>query len=180
MGLIGDEMDHLVFVDVEPVMQDDGDTFVDIDHMLFYPLRVNDTIDLNIMKTKRTLVKYDYSKPIKLLQFKSPRFDILFYSALLSAMMLAVIWLIFIHDGKFKIDFVLWRVLVCIPLIMLSYWLKEMLDELRVYPAKLMKKHIWSMKELMELTGKDEKETQKIMDRVLEACFIVDPKNVKE
>lgn len=132
------------------------------------------------MKTKNTLPKYDYSKPIRLLQYKSPRFDIIFYSALLSAMMLAVMYLIFIHDGKFKIDFVLWRVLISIPLIMLCYWLKELLDELRVYPAKLMKKHIWTLKELMEMTGKDEKETKRIMDHVFEACFIVDQRNVKE
>ena len=131
------------------------------------------------MNKKNTLPKYDYSRPIKLLQFKSPRFDILFYSALLSAMMLAVIWLIFIHDGKFKIDFVLWRVLICIPLVMLCYWVKELLDELRIYPSKLMKKHIWTLKELMELTGKDEKDTKRIMDHVFESCFIVDQKNLK-
>lgn len=132
------------------------------------------------MKTKRTLPKYDYSKPIKLLQYKSPRFDIIFYSALLSGMMLAIIWLLFLHDGKFAINFVLWRVLICIPLVMLSYWVKELLDELRVYPGKLMKKHIWTLKELMEMTGKDEKQTMSIMNHVLESCFIVDQKNVKK
>ena len=109
------------------------------------------------MNKKNTLPKYDYSRPIKLLQYKAPRFDIIFYSALLSAMMLAVIWLIFIHDGKFKIDFVLWRVLICIPLVMLCYWVKE----------------------LLELTGKDEKDTKRIMDHVFESCFIVDQKNLK-
>ena len=129
------------------------------------------------MKTKEKLPKYDFSKPVKLLQYKSPRFDIIFYSAVLSMLMLTVIYLIFIHDGKFKIDFVLWRVLVSIPLLMLSYWLKELLDELRIYPAKLMKKHIWTLKELMEMTGKDQKETERIMTHVLESCFIVDRKN---
>jgi len=131
------------------------------------------------MNKKNTLPKYDYSRPIKLLQYKAPRFDIIFYSALLSAMMLAVIWLIFIHDGKFKIDFVLWRVLICIPLVMLCYWVKELLDELRIYPSKLMKKHIWTLKELMELTGKDEKNTKRIMDHVFESCFVIDQKNLK-
>ena len=132
------------------------------------------------MKTKRKLPEYDFSKPIKLLQYKAPRFDIIFYSFLLSAMMMAVLFLLFLHDGKFKLEFILWRVLIAFPLVMLCYWIRELLNELRVYPAKLMKKHVWTLKELMELTGKDEKETQKIMDRVLEACFIVDPKNVKE
>ena len=42
-----------------------------------------------------------------------------------------------------------------------------------------MKKHIWTLKELMELTGKDEKDTKRIMDHVFESCFIVDQKNLK-
>ena len=132
------------------------------------------------MKTKRSLVKYDYSKPIKLLQFKSPRFDIIFYSALASILMCAVVYLLFIHEGKFKIDFVLWRVLVSIPLIMLVYWIRELLEELRIYPQKLMTKHIWNMKELMQLTGKDEEKTEKIMNHVLESCFIVDKSCIKK
>ena len=59
---------------------------------------------------KKTIPNYDFSKPVKLLQYKSPRFDIVFYSAILSLLMIAIMYLIFIHDGKFKIDFVLWRV----------------------------------------------------------------------
>ena len=94
--------------------------------------------------------------------------------------MLAILYLVFMHDGKFKIDFVLWRVLVAIPLIILAYWLKELLDELRIYPAKLMKKHIWTLKDLMELTGKDQKETERIMTHVFESCFVVDNRNIKE
>ena len=128
---------------------------------------------------KKTIPNYDFSKPVKLLQYKSPRFDIVFYSAILSLLMIAIMYLIFIHDGKFKIDFVLWRVLICIPLVMLCYWVKELLDELRIYPSKLMKKHIWTLKELMELTGKDEKDTKRIMDHVFESCFVVDQKNLK-
>ncbi len=131
------------------------------------------------MKTKQKLPEYDFSKPIKLLQYKAPRFDIIFYSFILSALMAAILFLIFLHDGKFKIDFVLWRVLIAIPLVMLSYWIKELLDELRIYPAKLMKKHIWTLKELMEMTGKDEKETKRIMSHVFESCFEVDRMNVK-
>ncbi len=130
------------------------------------------------MKTKSNLPKYDFSKPIKLLQYKSPKFDIVFYSAILSLLMATVFYLVFIHNGKFKIDFVLWRVLLSIPLLMLSYWLKDLLDELRVYPPKLMKKHIWVLKELMEMTGKDQKETERIMTHVFESCFVVDQKNI--
>ena len=122
--------------------------------------------------------KYDYSKPIKLIQYKSPWFDIMFYSFILSMLMLVIMYLIFIHDGKFKVDFVLWRVLVCIPLVIIAYWFKQLLDELRIYPTKLMKKHIWNISELMEMTGKDRKETENIMNHVLEACFVVDKKSV--
>jgi len=132
------------------------------------------------MKTERHLSEYDFSRPVKLIQYKSPRFDIIFYSFLLSAMMVAVLFLLFIHEGKFAISFVLWRVLICIPLIMLSYWVKELLDELRIYPEKLMKKHIWTLNELMQLTGKDEKETKRIMSHVFESCFVVDQKNITD
>ena len=128
----------------------------------------------------KRLPKYDFDKPVKLLKYKAPKFDIVFYSAALSVLMLSIMWLIFIHDGKFKIDFVLWRVLVSIPLIILAYWVKELLDELRIYPPKLMKKHIWSLKDLMELTGKDRKETERIMSHVFESCFDVDQKSISE
>ena len=121
--------------------------------------------------------KYNYDKPIKLLQYKSPRFDIIFYSSILSLLVIAIAYLILIHDGKFEVRFDLWRVLICIPLIILSYIFKQLLEELRVYPKKLMEKHIWTIDELMKLTNKDRKETENIMNHVLESCFIVDNKN---
>ena len=121
--------------------------------------------------------KYNYDKPIKLLQYKSPRFDIIFYSSILSLLVIVVAYLILIHDGKFEVRFDLWRVLICIPLIILSYIFKQLLEELRVYPKKLMEKHIWTIDELMKLTNKDRKETENIMNHVLESCFIVDNKN---
>ncbi|MBQ6654626.1 MAG: hypothetical protein IJM79_03785 [Erysipelotrichaceae bacterium] len=126
------------------------------------------------------LPRYDFDKPVKLLEYRAPKFDIIFYSFLLSLIMVAVVWLLFIHGGKFEINFVLWRVLVAMPLVMLGYWLRELLNELRVYPPKLMKKHIWSIREMMELTGKDRKRTEEIMSHVLEACFTVDRKNISE
>lgn len=122
--------------------------------------------------------RYDFSKPLKIIQYKSPRFDIIFYSFILSLIMVSVLYLLFIHEGKFAIDFKLWRVLVCIPLIMLGYVFKQLLDELRIYPKKLMAKHVWKIEELMELTGKDRKETENIISHVLEACFEVDKKNM--
>ena len=128
----------------------------------------------------KRLPKYDFDKPVKLLQYKSPKFDIIFYSAAFSCLAFAIMYLVFIHDGKFKIDFVLWRVLVSIPLVILAYWVRELLEELRIYPAKLMKKHSWTIRELMEMTGKDRRETERIMSHVFESCFVVDQKNISE
>jgi hypothetical protein len=122
--------------------------------------------------------RYDFSKPIRIIQYKSPRFDIIFYSLIYSALVLIIFALLFIHDGKFKIDFVLWRVLVAFPLVLIAYLFQQLLDELRIYPKKLMSKHSWKIEELMELTGKDQKETENIMSHVFESCFVVDDKNI--
>ena len=124
------------------------------------------------------ITRYDFSKPIKIIQYKSPRFDIIFYSAILSVLMLSVIYLLFIHDGKFEINFVTWRTLISFVLVIIAYFVKQLLDELRVYPKKLMQKHIWTIEELMAMTGKDQKETENIMSHVLESCFVVDKKNI--
>ena len=123
-------------------------------------------------------LRYDFSKPIKILHYKRNSFDIAFYSSILSALMIAVFFLLFIHDGKFKIDFVLWRVLIAIPLTIIAYFFKQLLDELRIYPQKLMKKHIWKIEELMEMTKKDRKETENIMSHVFESCFEIDKDNI--
>ena len=124
--------------------------------------------------------KYDYTKPIKIISYKSPRFDIIFYSFCLSLIMVVLFFLLFIKDGKFTVDFSLWKVLVSTPLIMIAYLFKQLLDELRIYPKLLMKKHSWTINELMKLTNKDQKETENIMNHVLDAAFIVDKRNEKE
>lgn len=123
-------------------------------------------------------VKYDYSKPIKIIQYRSPWFDILFYSTILSLLMVFIFTLLFIHNGKFEINFVLWRVLICLPLLIIAYIFKQLLDELRIYPKQLMKKHTWTIEELMQMTKKDRKETENIMNHVLESAFEVDKGNV--
>ena len=94
--------------------------------------------------------------------------------------MVVLFFLLFIKDGKFTVDFSLWKVLVSIPLIMIAYLFKQLLDELRIYPKLLMKKHSWTINELMKLTNKDQKETENIMNHVLDAAFIVDKRNEKE
>ena len=122
--------------------------------------------------------RYDFSRPIKILGYKRNRFDIIFYSFLFSVLVLIIFSLLFIHDGKFEINFKLGRVLIAFPLTILAYIFRQLLDELRKYPKLLMKKHIWNIKELMELTGKDQKETENIMSHVFESCFVIDDKNI--
>lgn len=130
------------------------------------------------MKTKA--VKFNYDKPIKIIQMKRNGFDIMFYSACLSALVVTVLYLICIHDGQFKIEFELWKTIVCIPLVILITFFKQLLDELRIYPKQLAKQHIWSIEDLMKLTKKDRKHTEEIMNHVLDSCFIVDDKCVQK
>ena len=79
-------------------------------------------------------VKYDYDKPIKIIQTKRNGFDIMFYSSILTFLVIGILYLICIHDGEFKIEFRLWEVLICMPLIILAYFIKQLLDELKKYP----------------------------------------------
>lgn len=124
--------------------------------------------------------RYNFDKPIKIIQMKRNGFDIMFYSAILSVLVVAIVALICVHDGEFKIDFVLWRVLVCIPLLMLAYVFKQLLNELRIYPKILKTKHSWTIDEMMKLTKKNRQETENIMSHVLESAFIVDNKCIVE
>lgn len=128
----------------------------------------------------KNIQKYDFDKPIKILQPKRNGFDIMFYSCMLSILVVVILALICIHDGEFRIEFVLWRVIVCIPLMVLTYFFKQLLDELRIYPRQLNKKHIWTIDELMKLTKKNRQETENIMNHVLESAFYVDDKCVKK
>ena len=128
------------------------------------------------MKNKPT--RYDFSKPIKIIEYKSPKFDIIFYSSILSLLMVIIFFLLFIHNGKFEINFVWWRTLIAFPLLIIAYIFKQLLDELRIYPKKLMEKHRWSIEELMAMTKKDRKETENIISHVLESAFIVDKDSI--
>lgn len=129
---------------------------------------------------KNKLVEYDFEKPIHLLEQKRNGFDIMFYSGLLSVLCVILVALICVHDGKFEVKFVLWRVIVCIPVFILTTFVKQMLNEIRIYPKFLKEKHIWTLSELMKITGKDAKSTKEIMTRVLESCYNVDPKCIKK
>lgn len=128
----------------------------------------------------KNVQKYDFNKPIKIIQAKRNGFDIMFYSCILSILVVLIVALICVHDGEFKIEFVLWRVIVCIPLIVLAYIFKGLLNELRIYPKQLSKKHSWTIEELMAMTKKGRSETENIMNHVLESAFYVDDKCIKK
>ena len=118
---------------------------------------------------------YNYDQPIRILRQKANGLDIMFYTILLSVLAAAVLLILCMKGGKFGLYFDLWRVLVSIPLIILASYPAQLLRELRTLVPKLLKKKTWTIEELTALTGKDRKETERIMDRVLESGFVVDP-----
>ncbi len=123
---------------------------------------------------KRGLVQYDFSKPIRITAMRSGGLDTLFYAFSLSLCLTAMILILSLREGKFRFEFTFWRTLICLPIAMVAIVLFQLLRELRKYPPKLSKQSVWTMEELMALTGKDRKETERIITRILEACFTVD------
>ena len=128
----------------------------------------------------RKPVEYDFSAPIRIVRLKANGLDIMFYTMLASVLLAAILIILCFKGGVFGVYFDLWRVLVSIPLIMLVLLPLQLLRELRVDPPKLAKQPQWTLEELMRMTGKDEKETRRIITRVLESAFVVDPSCVKQ
>ena len=122
---------------------------------------------------------FDFDHPIRIQRMKANGLDIIFYTFVFSILAAAILWILCMKDGKFGIYFDLWRVAVSIPLIILAYFVLQPLKELRFYVPKVAKKATWTLEEFMKLTGKDRKETEQIMTRVLESGFVVDPSCVK-
>lgn len=120
------------------------------------------------------LVEYDFSRPIRITAMRSGGLDTLFYSFLLSLCLTAMILLLSLRGGKMHFEFTFWRTLLCLPFSVVAVILYQMLNEIRRYPPKLVKQNVWTIDELMALTGKDRQETERIITRVLEACFVVD------
>ncbi len=120
------------------------------------------------------LVEYDFSRPIRIVAMRSGGLDTLFYSFLLSLCVTAMILLLSLRNGKLHFEFTFWRTLLCLPFSVIAVILYQMLNEIRRYPPKLVKQNVWTIDELMALTGKDRQETERIITRVLEACFVVD------
>ena len=125
-------------------------------------------------KQKQVLPVYDFDNGIRIVRFRLGRLDMLFYSGLLGLVRAAMILLLFLRGGKLVYEFTLGRTLLSIPLAMLAVILFQMIREIQTYTKKLLKKSTWSLEELMEMTGKDELETKRIISRVLEVNFVVD------
>ena len=96
--------------------------------------------------------EYDFSKTIRIVRLKANGLDIMFYTALASILLAAILLILCFKGGVFGIYFDLWRVLVSIPLIILVLLPLQLLKELREYVPKLAKQQEWTLEELMEKT----------------------------
>jgi len=118
---------------------------------------------------------YDFSHPIHLTGFRRDYLGHFIYYMMLFAIVLAVGLLLFFRDGHLTWTFTLTRVLIAFPLVIIGYFITDVVKEDEKYTKLLLKKAHWTMDELMALTGKDAAQTRKIMTRVLEMSFVVDP-----
>jgi hypothetical protein len=123
---------------------------------------------------KTVLPVYDFDHPIRITRYRPAGLDIVFYTVALGIVGIAMILLLFWRNGKLVYEFTLGRTLLSFPLAMIAVVLFGLLRELRTYTAKLLKKSVWTIEELMEMTGKGRKETEQIISHVLESCFTVD------
>lgn len=123
----------------------------------------------------RVQKSFDFDRPIRIQRVKANGLDIIFYTLMLSALAAAILLIMCMKDGKFGVYFDHWRVLVSIPLIILATLPAQLLRELRAYVPQLAKKATWTIEEMQAMTRKDRRQTERIMTRVLESAFIVDP-----
>ncbi len=117
---------------------------------------------------------YDFKKPIHLIGYKRSYMQHFIYYLFLFALVLAVALLLFFRDGKLTFTITLGRVLITFPLVIIGYFVVDVVKENDKYAKKLLAKTHWSLAELMEMTGQDAVQTQKIITRVLEMSFAVD------
>lgn len=120
------------------------------------------------------LIAYDFTRPIRILAYRPPGLDIMFYAILLTVCFGIAFVLMFFQEGRISFNLPFWGTLMAIPLLLIGALMASLLKELLHYPRQLMKKPRWTLAEMMKLTGKSEKETIRIMTRVLESCFQVD------
>ncbi len=128
---------------------------------------------------KQVLPVYDFDKPIRITRFRLGSLDILFYSVLLGIVTVIMMFILFWREGRFVFSFTLGRTIISFPLAMIAVILIQMLREIRTYTKQLLKKSTWTIEELMEMTGKDRKETERIISRVLEVSFVVEMSCIK-
>lgn len=131
------------------------------------------------MKKRTSPRVYDFTRPIHILEYKNPGLDIMFYSAGLSVAVAAVFFLCCFHAGRVALHFTLPRVLISFPLVLTAALFGSLLKELNTYPKLLLKKSRWTLEEMMRMTHKNARDTERIMTRVLESCFIVDENSIK-
>ena len=125
-------------------------------------------------KKKAVLPVYDFDNPIRITAYRPAGIDIVFYTAALSVVLIVMMLILFMRQGKIVYEFTLWRTLLSLPLAIIAIFIIELMRELRTYTSKQAEKPVWTMEELMELTGKDRKHTEQIISHVLESCFTVD------
>ena len=128
----------------------------------------------------RNLTQYDFSKPIRIVRLKANGLDIMFYTAVSSALVALIFVILCMKGGKFGLYFDLWRVLVSIPQILITLVPLQLLRELRLWVPKLARQREWTLPELMRLTGQGERETCRLVSRILESGFVVDPSCIKQ
>lgn len=135
-------------------------------------------VKLKQQKNISRSMQYTFDIPIRIIAYRPGGLDIMFYSALLGALIVGLLFLLGYGDGHFGLHLTTMRTLFAIPLIVLASFLYSLLRELWVYPKKLLQKSTWTIEELMELTKKDREQTEHIITRVLESSFVVSDENI--
>ena len=128
---------------------------------------------------RRNNAAYRFDQPIRIVRYRPAGLDIMFYSALLGLSITIVFFLFCFHEGRFRLYFTLPRTLISFPFILLALLMQSLLKELRIYTKALLKKSTWTLDELMNLTQKNQQETERIITRVLESSFVVEKSCLK-
>lgn len=129
--------------------------------------------------SRKKLVSYNFDSPIRIVRYRAGGLDIMFYAALLGISITLILFLLCFHDGRFVLKLTTARTLLSIPLILFAMLMASMLKEILIYTKILLRKSVWNIEELMKITKKDRRETERIITRVLEVGFVVDTQCIK-
>ncbi len=130
-------------------------------------------------KKKNILPVYNFDEPIIITRYRGGATDIAFYAFLLSVIGGGIFLLLFLHDGKIKMEFEFWRTLIAFILSLPFVVIAGLLKEIKKYTRELAKKKVWTFEELKALTKKNDEQTRNTISHVLEVAFTVDPKCIK-